>query len=236
MANEIAKLGISPDGTTFEEKFLGAASVVATDGTSVQTHMANTAIHQAVPTKTSQLTNDSGFLTGSSALSAAKLSGVIPIANMPPAAIERLATVANDTARFALTTATVQLGDTVKVEATGKMYFVKDDTKLASADGYEEYTAGTASSVPWGGITDKPTSLGPTAALTTATQAEAEAGSGTTVRAWTPQRVMQAANKAAQAAANSAVGAAPKDMVFVTSEAAIATSGVRPGGFVLMQV
>lgn len=42
-------------------------------------------------------------------------SGTISIDRLPKAALERLVVVANDTARFALTTATVQSGDTVKV-------------------------------------------------------------------------------------------------------------------------
>lgn len=72
-------------------------------------------------------------------------SGTIDIARLPPAALERLTTVADQTARYALTTSTVQLGDTVKQLDTGIMYLVVDTTKLNSADGYVEYSAGTAS-------------------------------------------------------------------------------------------
>ena len=92
-------------------------------------------------------------------LDASKItSGTIDIARLPASAIERVTTVADDTARKALTTATVQNGDTVKVASTGRMYFVVDDTKLNSDDGYMEYSAGTAASVPWSGITGKPSS------------------------------------------------------------------------------
>lgn len=88
-------------------------------------------------------------------------SGTISIDRLPKAALERLAVVANDTARFALTTATVQSGDTVKVTSTGKMYLIKDESKLNSEDGYEPYTASQASSAPWSGVTGKPSTFTP---------------------------------------------------------------------------
>lgn len=88
-------------------------------------------------------------------------SGTISIDRLPKAALERLVVVANDTARFALTTATAQSGDTVKVTSTGKMYLIKDESKLNSEDGYEPYTASQASSVPWSGVTDKPRTFTP---------------------------------------------------------------------------
>ena len=43
------------------------------------------------------------------------------------------------------------------------MYFVVDDTKLNTAAGYESYSAGQASSVPWSGVTGKPTEFTPSA-------------------------------------------------------------------------
>lgn len=88
-------------------------------------------------------------------------SGTISIDRLPKAALERLIVVADDTARFALTTATAQSGDTVKVTSTGKMYLIKDESKLSSEDGYEPYTAGQASSVPWSGVTGKPSTFAP---------------------------------------------------------------------------
>ena len=97
------------------------------------------------------------------ALDAAKLTGTIDIARIPSTVIERLSVVANDAARLALTSAEVQNGDSVKVTETGKMYFVKDATKLGSPDtaeqAFEEYSVGSAASVPWAGITGKPTDL-----------------------------------------------------------------------------
>lgn len=88
-------------------------------------------------------------------------SGTISIDRLPKAALERLVVVADDTARFALTAATAQSGDTVKVTSTGKMYLIKDESKLNSEDGYEPYTASQASSVPWSGVTGKPSTFTP---------------------------------------------------------------------------
>ena len=91
-------------------------------------------------------------------LDASKITtGVIDIDRLPQGALERLVTVANQSARFALTTANVQLGDTVKQTDTGMMYIVTDTANLANDNGYTEYTAGSATSVPWSGVTGKPT-------------------------------------------------------------------------------
>ena len=94
-------------------------------------------------------------------LDATKLTGTIDIARLPAGALERLVPVTNDTARFALTTSDVQLGDTVKVTATGNMYIVTDTANLNSEDGYTQYTAGAATSVPWSGVTGKPSTFTP---------------------------------------------------------------------------
>ena len=92
---------------------------------------------------------------------ASKISGVLSLDNIPKAALERQVPVADDTARFKLTTGDVQNGDVVKVKSTGLMYFVTDQTKLNSADGYMEFTAGSAASVPWTGVTGKPSTFTP---------------------------------------------------------------------------
>lgn len=94
-------------------------------------------------------------------LDASKLTGTVDIQRLPQGALDRLIKVTDDTARFKLTTSDVQLGDTVKVINTKKMYIVIDESKLSSEDGYEVYTADTATSVPWSGITDKPTTYSP---------------------------------------------------------------------------
>lgn len=95
-------------------------------------------------------------------LDASKItSGTIDIARLPKGSLERLVKVADQAARFALTTDDVQLGDTVQQLDTGVMYVVTDESKLSSADGYTEYTAGSATSVPWSGVTGKPSSYTP---------------------------------------------------------------------------
>lgn len=86
-------------------------------------------------------------------------SALIPIGLIPQAALERLVVVADQTARFALTTASAQNGDSVKQTDTGVMYYVKDDTNLGNAAGYEVYAAGTAAAVAWSGVTGTPTTL-----------------------------------------------------------------------------
>lgn len=101
------------------------------------------------------------ILTSIESLDVSKLVGIISLENLPKAALERLVPVANKDARLALTSDDVQKGDTVKEEDTGMMYYVVDDTKLNSEEGYAEYTAGSASSVPWAGITGKPDSYTP---------------------------------------------------------------------------
>ena len=90
---------------------------------------------------------------------ASKITGVLSLSNIPAGALERLVPVTDDTARFKLTTATAQNGDVVKVASTGKMYFVKDETKLTSEDGYEVFAAGTAAAVAWSNVTGKPSSM-----------------------------------------------------------------------------
>ena len=71
-------------------------------------------------------------------------SGTIDIARLPAAALERCVVVANDTARYDLTTDDVQLGDTVKVTDTNKMYMVINTSELDNANGYTEFSAGHA--------------------------------------------------------------------------------------------
>ena len=113
-------------------------------------------------------THGNGDITS---LDAGKItSGTISIDRLPQGALERLTVVADDTARFKLTSSTIQKGDTVKVTATGKMYYVVDETKLSSEAGYEVYAAGTAVSVPWSGVTGKPGTYTPSSHTHTKSQ------------------------------------------------------------------
>ena len=106
------------------------------------------------------------------AIDAAKIVGTIPLGSMPAAALERLAVVSSQTARYALTTATVQVGDVVKETDTGKMFYLKDETNIGNSAGWEEYSVGTAAlanSVPWTGVTGRPALLDAVAALDSST-------------------------------------------------------------------
>ena len=94
---------------------------------------------------------------------ASKITGTISIDHLPQGALDRLVRVDDDTARFKLTTENVQLGDTVKVKSSGLMYYVVDESKLGEEAGYEPYTAGSATSVPWSGVTGKPSTFTPSA-------------------------------------------------------------------------
>lgn len=110
---------------------------------------------------------------------ASLLTGIIDIARLPAGALERVVPVTNQAARFALTTASAQVGDTVKELDTGLMYLVIDDTNLNNEAGYSVYTAGSATSVPWSGVTDKPTIYQPS---TTTPLADSGSGSvGTSI-------------------------------------------------------
>ena len=112
-------------------------------------------------------THGSGDITS---LDASKLTGTISIDRLPAGALERCMIVETEADRLKLTTASVQKGDTVKVTGTGKMYFVIDDTKLTSEDGYTVYTAGSATSVPWSGVTGKPSAFTPSSHTHTKSQ------------------------------------------------------------------
>ena len=71
-------------------------------------------------------------------------TGTLPLSVLPQGALERLVKVADEEARFALTTDDVQLGDSVLQIDTDTMYIVIDTAQLNNDAGYEEYAAGTA--------------------------------------------------------------------------------------------
>lgn len=103
--------------------------------------MATDMIARAIAMDAKQGTVD---ITAALAAKADLVNGVVPLNQIPPAAIEREVVVADDAARFALTTDTVQLGDTVKVTSTNKMYLVVDTDHLDTEAGYSVYVAGKA--------------------------------------------------------------------------------------------
>lgn len=82
----------------------------------------------------------------------------IPIEKIPAAALERLFVVASEAAAMS---ASVQEGDVVQVTGNNnKMYFCISETATTFANKFKEFTAGTAASVPWSGITSKPSWIG----------------------------------------------------------------------------
>lgn len=129
---------------------------------------ANPAISAGTSTKVTY--DEKGLIVSGGNLSAGDIpllhadkigDGVLNIARIPAAAIERLVPVANEAARFALDSGTVQLGDTVKEMDTGLVYIVVDENNLSNSNGYAEYAVGMAASVPWSGVTDKPAEFPP---------------------------------------------------------------------------
>lgn len=131
----------------------------------------NAAIVGAQKTK---ITYDAkGIVTGGADLVAADIppldaskinSGVFDLARIPAGAIPTLSVVANQAARFALTTASVQNGDTVKQTDTNVMYYVVNDASLNTEAGYQIYSAQT----DWSLLTSKPATITSLATLGTA--------------------------------------------------------------------
>ena len=79
-------------------------------------------------------------------------SGTLDIARLPALAYSNTVQVPDQAARFALTIAQVQNGDTVAQLDTQQLYLVVDDTQLNNAAGYLAYVA----NVDWMAITNKP--------------------------------------------------------------------------------
>lgn len=95
-------------------------------------------------------------------LDGAKITGTIPLSSIPASALERIyiyTGVETLPENAGLTTSNVQNGDVVKMDSTGLMYVVADDSALNVAGSFVEFTAGTASSVAWSGVTSTPTTL-----------------------------------------------------------------------------
>lgn len=80
----------------------------------------------------------------------------IPISKIPAAALERLYVVESQSAAMSLT---IQEGDVVQIGSGGPMYFCISESASTFATKFKMFTAGTASSVPWSGVTNAPTKL-----------------------------------------------------------------------------
>lgn len=109
-------------------------------------------------------------VAGINYIPASWLTGTIDIARLPAGALERLVVVTDEAAAMK---ANVQEGDTVKVTGNNnKMYFcVKAPSSGdAFATCFTEYTAGSATSVPWSGVTGKPSTFTPSAHTHTKSQ------------------------------------------------------------------
>ena len=82
------------------------------------------------------------------------ISGVIDASRLPRTAFQRLVFVTNQAAMYNLTTANVNLGDTVQTLDTLNMYFVSDITNLNNAAGYTPYTALLIGDINWYNVTN----------------------------------------------------------------------------------
>lgn len=80
----------------------------------------------------------------------------IPISKIPAAAMERLYVVESQSAAMSLT---IQEGDVVQIGSGGLMYFCVSESASTFATKFKEFTAGSATSVPWSGVTNAPTKL-----------------------------------------------------------------------------
>lgn len=77
----------------------------------------------------------------------------IPISKIPAAALERLYVVDSQSAAMDLT---IEEGDVVQIGSGGPMYFCVSESASTFATKFKEFTAGSATSVPWSGVTGKP--------------------------------------------------------------------------------
>ena len=99
-----------------------------------------------------------------STINAEKLTGIInvdrlpeiPIEKIPAAALERLFVVDSQSAAMSVD---VQEGDVVQISSGGPMYFCVSESASTFATKFKEFTAGSATSVPWSGVTNAPTKL-----------------------------------------------------------------------------
>jgi hypothetical protein len=135
---------------------------VSSHDSTLTTHINNTTIH---PDSTKQTKwsnkaegNHTHNLDGRVKVSTSDISGVLPLELIDQSALERMVTVADDTARLALTTDTIQNGDQIYVEDTKVFYFVVDDTKLGTESAFKPFATGS-SYISWENVTNKPSTI-----------------------------------------------------------------------------
>lgn len=130
-------------------------------------------------------------------------SGTIDIERIPAAALERLVVVADVAALLKLKSTDVQTGDTVQITAASSIdgvsypakamfrvtdgaVFTGSQTEQTVSGALVVYTAGAAASVPWSGVTGKPSTFAPSAhdhsadSITSGTLAAVRGGTGRT--------------------------------------------------------
>lgn len=130
-------------------------------------------------------------------------SGTIDIGRIPAAALERLVVVADVAALLKLKSTDVQTGDTVQITAASSIngvsypakamfrvtdgaVFTGSQTEQTVSGALVVYTAGAAASVPWSGVTGKPSTFAPSAHdhsadnITSGTLATVRGGTGRT--------------------------------------------------------
>ena len=130
-------------------------------------------------------------------------SGTIDIERIPAAALERLVVVADVAALLKLKSTDVQTGDTVQITAASSIdgvsypakamfrvtdgaVFTGSQTEQTVSGALVVYTAGAAASVPWSGVTGKPSTFAPSAHdhsadnITSGTLAAVRGGTGRT--------------------------------------------------------
>lgn len=159
---------VSFDGTDVAVKGLGSnaytsTSYIPTSQKAAASGVASLDVNSKLVQNVDAAKINSGTLDADRipSLDASKIAtGTINIDRLPKGALERLSIVANTSERKKLTKEDVQNGDTVKEADTGLMYYVKDDSKLNTDDGWEIYTAGSAASVPWSGVQNPPSFAG----------------------------------------------------------------------------
>ena len=134
-----------------------ASSVTGNAGTADKLKTARTISLNGGATGSTTFDGSADATINVTALDGSKITGTIPLSSIPKGAQERMVPVANMTAMLALTSSDVQNGDVVKVTETGLMYYVADETRLGTEAAFSVFTAGAASSVPWTGVTNKPT-------------------------------------------------------------------------------
>lgn len=84
----------------------------------------------------------------------------IPIEKLPAGALERMFVMESQNAAInAVKAGTIQEGDVVQIGSKGLMYFCIDNAATTFGNAFKEFTAGSATSVPWSGVTNAPTKL-----------------------------------------------------------------------------